>query len=53
MAAEALVAEKEQTTDRFVADVWTKKGDPWQLSARYLSAAPSLPPTPVKPSGKP
>ncbi len=47
-----MVKGKERVSDHFVVDVWTKKGDAWQLAARYLSAAPAPPPSPVKPSGK-
>ena len=46
------VKGKEQTSERFVVDVWTKKGDGWQLAARYLSAAPGMPRVPAKPTGK-
>ncbi len=46
------VKGKERVADHFVVDVWTKKGDGWQLAARYLSTAPAPPPSPVKPSGK-
>lgn len=46
------VKGKEQISDRFVVDVWTKKGEGWQLAARYLSAAPAPPSSPVKPTGK-
>ena len=47
-----LVKGKERIGDHFVVDVWRKKGDAWQLAARYLSAAPSAPRAPVKPAGK-
>ncbi len=47
-----LVKGKQQTTDHFIVDVWTKQGGAWQLSARYLSAAPRAPRTPSQPPVK-
>lgn len=47
-----LVKGKEQTTDHFIVDVWTRQGDTWQLAARYLSAAPRGPRAPVEPAVK-
>ncbi|HYX68003.1 MAG TPA: nuclear transport factor 2 family protein [Terriglobales bacterium] len=46
------VKGKEQTTRHFVVDVWTKKGDGWQLAARYLSAAPHMRSTTAQPAIK-
>jgi ketosteroid isomerase-like protein len=46
------VKGKQQTARHFVVDVWTKKGDAWQLSARYLSPATGVTYAPARPSGK-
>ena len=45
---------KEHTTEHFVVDVWTKKGDGWQLAARYLSpvSGAAYAPAPAKPTGR-
>lgn len=43
---------KEQTTDHFVVDVWIRKGDTWQLAARYLSPVNGSAYAPAKPTGK-
>ena len=46
------VKGKEHTTEHFVVDVWTKKGDGWQLAARYVSPVSGVAYAPAKPSGK-
>ncbi len=52
---EAVFKGKADSGEFFVVDVWKKDGDNWKLASRYVSkvsAQPSIPKGPAKPTGK-
>jgi hypothetical protein len=52
---EAVSKRKADSGEFFVVDVWKKDGENWKLASRYVakvSSQPSIPKTPVKPTGK-